>query len=48
MPDYRQFTVSLTQNSTRADSVMIIVRGGNKLSTAGSGSALWIDYLSVH
>jgi len=45
---YKQFIVSITQNSTHADSVLITIRGGNKLNTSSTGSVLWIDYLSIH
>lgn len=48
IPQYRQFVVPITQNSTYADSVLITIRGGNKLNTSSNGSVLWVDYLSIH
>jgi len=48
IPMYKQFIVPITQSSTHADSVLITVRGGNKMSAGSNGSVLWIDYLSIH
>jgi hypothetical protein len=41
---YRQFIVPISQNSTHADSVKIIIKGGSH----AIGTALWADYLSLH
>jgi hypothetical protein len=48
IPQYKQFVVPITQSSVHADSVLITIRGGNKIDTGSSGSVLWIDYLSIH
>jgi len=45
---YKKFRIDITQNSTKADSVTVSVRGGNKASPPGNGSVLWVDYLCIH
>jgi hypothetical protein len=44
---YKKFVIPITQSSADGDSVLITIRGGNKLG-ANSGSVLWVDYLCVH
>ena len=48
VPQYQKFNIAITQSSALADSVLITIRGGNKLNTSNIGSVLWIDYLSIH
>ncbi len=46
--NYQAFTINLTQSSAHADSVLVSIKGGNKMDANHNGSVLWIDYLSLH
>ncbi len=48
LSSYKPFTVNLTHSSAHADSVLILIKGGNKMDSNHNGSALWVDYLSLH
>ena len=45
--DYKPFSISLTQSSAHADSVLVLIKGGNKMDSSHNGSVLWVDYLSL-
>lgn len=44
---YTKFVLPITQSTTTADSVSILIRGG-KVKTDTGSSTLWVDYFSLH
>jgi hypothetical protein len=45
---YTPFSIPLTRSFVRADSALVIIKGGDHFDTTQGGSVLWVDDLSLH